>query len=419
MFSWLKLDNAATIYPSITNSKNTNMFRVSIYFHDEVNIDVLSNLLPKLMDRFPYFRVQLRRGFFWYYFEHINSNPKLHKERKYPSISYSFRKDRFLFKIIPYKNRISIETSHVLTDGYGILTFLNALSIEYIKLRYSVEKEINSNYLIGKEIDTEEYEDSFLRFKKATKKTPPKNTKAYTLPFKKFSNKFKYHILRLELPLKDVKKIAKHYEVSINDLLVSVHMYALQEVLINFSKMKYPIRAVVPINLRKYFPTKTLKNFSFILTPEIDNRLGIYSFKEILYTVHYYIKYEGTRKRLLPHLTRNIDSQYKPIVRYMPRIIKDFILKLAYNSIGNKPVTSSISNLGLIQFPKEYEGFIKSYDFIPAPSNALKVNLGVVSFGNNVIINLGKKTSNTYYDRAFIKKLKELNINIRIKTNWR
>ncbi len=420
MSNWFKLDNAATIYPSITNSKNPNTFRVSIYLNDLVDIDVLEKeIIPKLMKRFPYFMVHLKRGFFWYYFEKNNTKPKLHREWKYPALSNSINKDFYLLKIIPYKNRISVESSHILTDGYGIMYFLNTLAIEYINHRYNIK---DSCKLLPSEekVTKDEIVDSFLQFKKSTKKKPLGLKEAYTIPYKPFNDSRRYDICRIIIPLSQTKEITKKLKVSINDFLVAIHIYSLQKILLKHNPKKIlPIRAVVPINLRNIFPSKTLRNFSFIITPEIDNRLGKYSFEEILKIVHHQIRFENTEKQLKPHLTRNIDSQYFPLVRYMPLFLKDLILRIAYDSIGNKPVTSSLSNFGLVKLPIEYSKYIKSYDFIPSPDKSLKINVGTISYEKEIIINIGKKVKETLYERCFIRKLREFGIDIQVQTNWR
>ena len=64
---WLKLDNAAKIYPAARRRNWNNMFRVSCTLKDEVDRDVLQEALIHVAPRFPSISVRLRRGVFWYY----------------------------------------------------------------------------------------------------------------------------------------------------------------------------------------------------------------------------------------------------------------------------------------------------------------------------------------------------------------
>ena len=59
--SWLKLDNAATIYPSTLSRKFAAMFRLTITLKDNVDVDVLNTALNNIIDRFPTFKYKLKK----------------------------------------------------------------------------------------------------------------------------------------------------------------------------------------------------------------------------------------------------------------------------------------------------------------------------------------------------------------------
>ena len=42
------------------------------------------------------------------------------------------------------------------------------------------------------------------------------------------------------------------------------------------------MRIEVPVNMRNKLPSRTMRNFSLFVLPEIDVRLGTYTFEEIL-----------------------------------------------------------------------------------------------------------------------------------------
>ena len=72
---WLRLDNAAKIYPAARRRNWSNVFRVAATMRDEVDPDILSSALKVTAARFPSIAVRLRRGVFWYYLEEIDSVP--------------------------------------------------------------------------------------------------------------------------------------------------------------------------------------------------------------------------------------------------------------------------------------------------------------------------------------------------------
>ena len=61
---WLKLDNAAKIYPAARRRNWNNMFRVSCTLKEKVDTGILSAALKLTAPRFPSISVRLRRGAF-------------------------------------------------------------------------------------------------------------------------------------------------------------------------------------------------------------------------------------------------------------------------------------------------------------------------------------------------------------------
>ena len=73
--AWLKLDNAATIYPSTLTRKYASMFRMTITLNEKIDKDILEESLKNVIKRFPTFRYKLKTGLFWCYFKHIKGIP--------------------------------------------------------------------------------------------------------------------------------------------------------------------------------------------------------------------------------------------------------------------------------------------------------------------------------------------------------
>ncbi|MCJ8329815.1 MAG: hypothetical protein HRT89_24645, partial [Lentisphaeria bacterium] len=51
---WLRLDNAARIYPAIISRRITSMFRLAVILKDEINPDLLKTAVDNIAKRFPY-----------------------------------------------------------------------------------------------------------------------------------------------------------------------------------------------------------------------------------------------------------------------------------------------------------------------------------------------------------------------------
>lgn len=123
--NWIKLDNAATIYPSTMSRKYAAMFRVSVTLKDKVDKDILQCALNNIIDRFPIFKFKLKKGLFWCYLKKIEETPIIEQDYNNPMLRIKFKNHRnYLFRVRYHENRIAIEFFHALTDGTGAIIFL-------------------------------------------------------------------------------------------------------------------------------------------------------------------------------------------------------------------------------------------------------------------------------------------------------
>ena len=127
---WTPLDNAAKIFPAVRSKEHTTITRLTVVLMERIVIGHLLKAIKKTEERFPYFKVCLKKGFFWYYLEHSDSPTLVEVDKGMPCRAFK-KRDNLLFRILAYKNQISIEISHIMTDGYGVSRFLNFLLILY------------------------------------------------------------------------------------------------------------------------------------------------------------------------------------------------------------------------------------------------------------------------------------------------
>ena len=66
---WDKLDNTAHLFPVIAGESMSNVYRISVTLKEKIKPGYLQEALDKTLPWFDVFRVRLRKGIFWYYFE--------------------------------------------------------------------------------------------------------------------------------------------------------------------------------------------------------------------------------------------------------------------------------------------------------------------------------------------------------------
>ncbi len=419
---WFRLDNAATLFSLVTSSRITCLFRLSVSLKEPINITQLQNALDKIIERFPYYKVELKKGLFWYYWENNPGKPKVILETKYPCQKMPITKRGiFPFRVRAYRNRIAVEFHHSITDGTGALTFLKTLVSEYLRKddqKYSNEKDILD---LNENPHNEEYEDAFKRNYLKDIPNPKSPSRAFQLPYS-LEPKGVYHVTTGIISVDEILKKTRELNVTLTEYLIAVYLDALQEILFDLpnkeqKKLMKPIRLQIPVNLRKIYPTKTMRNFSLYVTPSIDPRLGKHTFKEILQQTYHYMRVEVSDKFINQWIARNVRGELNPLLRITPLFLKKMFGKLIYNNLGEYLYSGVLTNLGILNFPDEIKDEIIEAQFVPAPSPVTKVGCAIVSLQDKLYITFGRNISESKVERLFFTRLVKEGIKVRIETN--
>ena len=78
---WVRLDNAAKIYPAARRRNWSNVYRQSVTLSENVDKAVLQSALDVTAKRFPSIAARLRRGLFWFYLQQVDEAPKIRHEQ--------------------------------------------------------------------------------------------------------------------------------------------------------------------------------------------------------------------------------------------------------------------------------------------------------------------------------------------------
>ncbi len=418
---WLSLDNAAKIYPAVINKEFTAVFRITAVLHRSVRIKPLRKAVLLAEKRFPYLRVQLKEGFFWYYLEQSAKHFPIEVD-EHPYCR-KFSKKELLIRVRAKENRISAEFSHTLTDGSGGLEFLKTILNLYTK-ECGVKIHAEFYQRLEEQVNEEEYEDAYKRYFKAEIPPMVKKSKAFHLPYQ-LNTPPRLKLSNVVIPTDQINKVAREKEVSITVYLVAVYLFILQGI---SEKLNRPgkyikrkiLRVQIPVNLRQVLPSKTMRNFSLFVMPEIDLRLGHYTFDEIVKSVFHQTKLETEEKLINKNISRNVGSEKKLYIRSIPLFIKSFILRMKYYSLGTSQYSGVITNLGKIDLPVETENMCNYFIMTPPPPNKmLKISCGVAGFGGKLVLSFSNITQSHEFEEKFLQFLRDQNIPVKLEPKER
>jgi NRPS condensation-like uncharacterized protein len=418
---WLKLDNAAKLFPAIMSAELTSVFRITVFLKKPIKFSAIKEAVEISSRRFPYFSVSLGSGLFWHYLEYNHQIPRILTEEKIPCTAFAAkRKNEPLYRILVKENRISVEFIHILTDGGGAFEYLKSLLYTYFRLNGNNIPSDEEIILPESPISEEEIEDGYKRFFRRKIPPPGKLTKAWHLPFL-LDGKPRLKIIRSQIALDKLLEVARSYGVSVTEYMVSVYLFTLQMIYLE-EKVKKQKRGVlrieVPVNLRKKFPSKTMRNFSLFVLPEIDLRLGVYSFDEILNIVKYQLQTGADVKQITRFLSQNVGHEKSPFVRLLPLFIKSMAIYAVYKRLGSNQCSGILTNLGRVKLPEEMENLIDAFEVVPTPPNThVKISCAMVTFKNQLRLDFGNISRSTSFEMHFLKYLTESGIPVKVLNN--
>ena len=346
----------------------------------------------------------------------------MHEEKGHPLSRMPFDDIRkCAIRVICYKNRIACEFFHAITDGNGGLVFLKSLTAEYLRLKYGADIPFTDGVLnIDDEPSPEEMEDCFLK-SDGPVNASRKETDAFQLEgtreFDRYNN-----LITGSLDVNEALAMAKNYGVTLTVFLVSAMIASIiniQERKVPKRKKRKPVKVLVPVNLRKIFGGKTLRNFVLYVTPSIDPRLGDYTFEEILKSVHHQMGADIARQNLASKIASNVNSERAFIIKIMPLFIKNFVMKTIYNIVGEKKSCITMSNLGNATIPDEMIKYVTRMDFVLGAPAENPNNCGIISYGGRVNINITRTIKEAELEREFFCYLRKLGLNVKIESNRR
>ena len=419
---WMRLDNAAKIYPAARRANWSSMFRMSVTLTQEVDRDVLQSALDVTVRRFPSIASRLRRGVFWYYLEQISQTPTIMDEQSYP-LTHMSRKEtgKCAFRVLVYHKRIALEIFHSLTDGTGAMIFLKSLLAEYLQQKYDLVIPPEEGVLGRLEEPSEaELEDSFQKYAGPITQGRSGHT-AWRFHGTPELGGF-MNVTCFRLSSKAVLAKARELGISVTNFLGAVmfkSLLDLQAEMVPHRKDRKPVKVLLPVNLRHFFPSKTLRNFSLFITPEVDPRLGDYSFREICDIIKHTMGLQITAKNLSKTIAANVGNERQLIVKLMPLFLKNFIMKLVYNAIGERQSSLNMSNLGQIKLPEVMQPYVDHFDLILGVQATSPYNCGVISYGDHLHINFIRNTRESALEAHFFRVLQELGLAVQVQSNRR
>lgn len=416
--NWYPLDNAGKIYPPISNSGRPSTFSLIAVLNEPIDKDVLQKAVNEILDRFVSFNVRLRRGIFWYYLEENNRPFAVQEEPAYflKHISPS-ENNGYLFKVFYKENRITMTCFHALCDGTGGMDVFKSLIYEYLLLLGKPVVADDKIITCITPYTMQETGDSFIENDYKTKNKPAKEQNA----FKTDGTNFKWDGCGVTTGVVDVEQLkaeCKKYGATITEYLSALYMYCLY---ISFVKGKRAnnknIKLLIPVNLRKWYPSQTLRNFAMFVRLSHDFEEEI-TFEECIDVCKKQLKDGLTKEKLDAQIWSNVKAEKNWLLKVVPLAIKDWVMSLVYNKVGDNLHTANVSNLGKVDLPDSMKPYVKDMVFALGTSYSTKTHMSLISYNNRLSITFTREMVENGLEKMFFRELSSRGMKIEINSNY-
>ncbi len=410
---WYPLDPGEKLYPLGMKQGEMPMFRLSVYLKKQVVPELLQMALNFTIKRFPSFATTVKSGVFWHYLDSTKRRFSIEPEKGIPcSPIHVSSSGSQVFRLVYRQNRISIEFFHVVTDGTGGMIFLKSLAAEYLRLAEGVEIPAEADaydvWNVEDTPDAQETANEFLHIQMY--KGGSGFTEKPGLQLSGVLSKTRpCRVLHFEMPSAQLVEKAHAAGASVTAYILGMmflsHKYATEE-------PEGMIQIQVPVNMRKYHPSRTTRNFSMYCFIGL-NLSEITTLPEILSKIAEQLREKSAQEPMDKMMSTSVKmvNGLKPI----PRFIKKPVAERLYGFLGDRLISNTLSNLGVVRMPAQEAAEIEGFDFLLGPSSINKAACAMVSFGDTAVFTITKTTVDPSFEKRMEKLLTDEGLSVTIK----
>ena len=404
-FSQYAIDNSSILYLSLIRKDHTNTYRFTVTLTDTVCPDTLQAAVDRIYRRFPTVIAGFCPGVFHYFQVPAQTAPVVQPD---PGCLITMTREEIrscAYRVYYAENTISIEAFHALADGYGAIASLTTLIAEYLRLHYGIVIPVSELLLdIDQSPSINELEDAYLQHESGKPLHLPSRY-AYQLPG---GNGMREAVrtFSCQIPTADLLEAAHRHEVSITALLTSVMASAVMEVQQNQPAVKRrPVRIMVPVDLRRLFPSKTLRNFILYALPTMEHDERKLPFSQLAQSFAHQLTDQVRKERLASIMAYNVRTQTSWYFRSIPLFLKCAAMRLAYKYFGESNSSLTFTNLGHISMPVQMQPFVKKAEVVLTPRVGSPYNCAAISCNDILTITISRFPQESRLEEIFSRRL--------------
>ena len=402
------LDSSAAFYPYFTTRKAQSMYCVGAVLDGDIDREVLKRAVNDALNRFPLYKTKVIRGYGSYMLKSNDAEAEVFDlDGKVLKPIDTKLTHGYQFRLACRRDRLTLEMFHALTDANGAIAFLTAIIRRYREL-CGVEFDGNCGVEAWNAAPKAgELEDGFKKYyKRISLRELNLKGMAGGVPHRIKGTLLKDGYI-LEDGVMDADKLlenARAMGVSLTAYVAGAVAYGI----IRTSEVKRPIVIMVPVNLRKLFPTESLSNFvTFVRL--IVKKEECASFEDCVKTCAAQLKEKAAKDKMQAFISTTVRAQRNFIFRAVPLFLKWILIRLGRLFMKSRQ-TIIISNLGGFDLPEQM-GVDELLVNLNVSANNVQ-NLGIVSYRGRCKLTFTSAIAELDMPRATFEILSEQGVNV-------
>ena len=310
------------------------------------------------------------------------------------------------YRVYYQENTIAIEAFHALTDGYGAIASFTTLVAEYLRLKYGISIPVTHTLIDLDELPADhETSDAYQIYQEGKPLLQP-NRYAYQIPGQAVPSRM-VQISNKTISTDRLLAVSRKYGVSMTALLSTVMAQSVMEIQRYHhpsGKIK-PVRVMVPVDLRRMFPSKTLRNFILYALPTMEAEETALPLQDRLRSFREQMKQQIEHKRLASIMAYNVRAQKTWFFRLFPLVLKRMILRIGNRFFGEVNSSVTVTNLGNVTLPDEMAPYVSRIEVTLTPRLRSPYNCAVIAYSGALSINVSRFCPKPELETVFFRNL--------------